>query len=216
MKKLITLLLIACCFTNAIGVTEEEQLEQRADLLINSYASVAYTTNEALKSIFKIAVVELRHRKDKELADKIEREWRQFDGYLIDIVVMNRDIGWFKPLVEWLAITYEAIEASIGYEAARALRISDIKTINHAIVVVFRPCYFGFPEFEKHFVHDSRYRGLAPVITYWSTALACTAALHGAGYFFVCSPTAVLIERIVDKRVAPRLAPKLYNLACTL
>ena len=213
MKKLLIAILLVPMLALA---NVKQETERQVEALISTQENLSVTTNNALRAIFKITVKELKRRNHKQLAKQIETEWRFFDGYIIEAVLLQRDIGWFEPMSEWLALTYESIELAMGYEATRALRISDIKTINHGIMVVFRPCKFGFQEFEKHFVHDDRYRGFAPVVVYWSTAIGCTVALHGAGYIFVCSPAALVLERLVDKRIAPRVAPKLYDLACTL
>lgn len=215
MKKALFIIL-SIINLGTLKANETKQLEIQAEMNISGFGNLSYTTNKAITSIIELSAHELRKQEKHELAKKLETEWRKLDGYLIDVVVNNRDIGWFKPLIEWLAVTYELIELELGLELCRALRISDLKTINHGIIVVFRPCYYGLKEFTLHFVHDDKYRGFAPVISYWAAALSCTAALHGAGYFFVCSPTAMLIERVVDKRIAPKVAPKIYNAACTI
>jgi hypothetical protein len=126
----------------------------------------------------------------------------------------GRNIGDFKPLSQWLAGVYDKIEAALGHEICYALRLSDIKTINYAIPVVFSPCDEGEIEFELHFIHDPNYRGLAPVVTYWVTVITCDVATYGAGTFFICSPIGMVTEFAMDRWVAPKIAPKLYDLIC--
>jgi len=212
MKYLVTLILLLQTITIA---GPKDKIEERLELNISSFATLSYTTNAAISAIVHVATHELERTGSPHLAKRLREEWKQFDGYLTDAVVTKRDIGWFKPLIEWLSLFYETVELALGLEICRALRLSDLKTINHGIVVVFRPCYFGINEFKLHFIHDSKYRGFAPVITYWSAAIACTTALHGAGYYLICSPAAMVLERVVDKKIAPKVAPKLYDLACS-
>lgn len=212
MKKLLLIILIVCM---PVAAKSRLSIEDRLETTVSNYGAIAYTTNAAITAIIEVSTAHLQRIGRKDLALQLKKEWRKLDGRLIDLVVFGRDIGWYKPLIEWLSLTYETIELAIGYEAALAIRLSDLKTINHGIIVVFRPCYFGENEFKKHFIHDKKYRGFAPVITYWTAAIACTAALHGAGYYFVCSPGAMVLERVMDKKIAPKVAPKLYNMACS-
>lgn len=208
------MLILAFSFiTKAEEIDEKSEREIEASL--STFQDVAKTTDLAINGILKISIKELNDKGYSKLAKELEKDWKRFDGFLVRGLLLNRDIGWFEPLIEWLALAYESIELALGIELCRSLRISDLKTINHGIVVVFRPCHYGESEFKLHFIHDEKYRGFAPVISYWAAAISCTAALHGAGYFFVCSPAAMVIERVVDKRIAPRVAPKLYKAACS-
>lgn len=198
-----------------------EKAVARIEREMQTFEGLAYHSNASIRAILKIAVRNLKRRGYWSTANELERDWARFDGKLIELVELNRgeigarNIGDFEPLIEWLSEAYEKIESKLGYQLCVALRLSDLKTINHGLVVVFRPCHFGYDEFFKHFAtNDPKYRSLFPVVSYWTTVIGCSIGTYGIGYFFICSPAGMLVEFIVDKKVAPWLAPKLYNLAC--
>ena len=169
-----------------------------------------------LDGLMKIAVWNLKRKRFYSQASQLEREWGYQRVALTDFITEDgRPIGDFDPLSTWLAEKYEMLELLLGKEVCRALRLSDIKTFNYTIPVVFRPCKYGLPEFELHFIHDNNYRGLAPVVAYWASSITCSVATFGAGYFFVCSPIAMLVELGVDRVAAPWLAPRIFNMACS-
>lgn len=173
----------------------------------------ATQSNLALRAIVKIGVKNLKKHGYYSEAYKMEAQWKTLDGKLIE-AVESRNIGDFEPLSDWLAVAYELLELKLGYEICRTLRLTDIKTINYCIRVVFKPCVYGYANFYDHFVSDERYNGLAPVAAYWASNITCSIASYGAGYFFICSPVSMLVERIVKAKVAPWAAPKIYDRVC--
>ena len=175
----------------------------------------ATQSNTALRGIIKIAVKNLRYRRQYRLARQIEQDWKKQDGIIIEIASGLRNIGDYEPLSEWLDQTYEKLEETLGFEVCQVLRLTDIKTFNFGLRVVFRPCAYGYDEFYKHFVTDDFYKGVAPVASYWAVVLGCSIGTYSIGYFFICSPVGVVVEAAVKNKVAPWSAPKIYNAACT-
>ena len=199
-------------YTKQERVDAQNKMEQVSRRLDN-FIDLSDGANRALGSIIRLAVKNLRRRNYLKTARKLEIEWSMIDGRIVEIAKGQRDIGDFEPISEWLALAYEIIELKLGFTTCQILRLTDIKTINFALRVVFNPCRYGLVEFNNHFVGD-KYKGLAPVVSYWSVVTGCSIGTFGAGYFFVCSPFGWLIELGVLEVVAPRLSPKLYNLAC--
>lgn len=201
-------------------VAQEYEASGRAEEIARDFEhgrleAIAEKTDRSLGAIIEVAYRNLKRKGHAQTASKLRTEWKQHQGEIVRIVRNpSRDIGSFKPLSDWLARAYETIEAKLGYEICRALRLSDLKTLNYAIPVVFAPCKHGQNEFTMHFCHDAKYRGLAPVVTYWTVSITCSMATFGLGIFFVCSPIAMLTELVMDRKIAPWLAPKIYNAAC--
>ena len=108
------------------------------------------------------------------------------------------------------------LEFTLGKDIVYALRLSDIHTINHAIPVVFK-CIDQVDEVEyfKHFVHDEDgpYRGLAPVVVYWTTFFVCVGGTWGTGFLF-CGPIAMGTEWLTKNYVGPKLNEPLWKRAC--
>lgn len=197
--------------------TQEKEIAEKhtkeSENSLRNYTRVATRANLALRAIVKVSVLNLYRKGYVYEAQKMEQEWRELDGKLIK-AVQTRNIGDFEPLSNWLALAYEILELKLGLDMCETLRLTDIKTLNYCITVCFKPCFYGYANFYDHFVADERYKGLAPVISYWATVITCDIALYGAGYFFVCSPVGMLVERAVKNRVAPWAAPKLYDMVC--
>jgi len=177
--------------------------------------AIAKRSNTALRAMIKIGALNLHRKGFHQEAELLKAKWRAFDGKLIELAeTPYRDIGDFDPLSDEIAIFYELLEAKLGYTLCYMLRLSDIKTLNHGLRVVFKPCEYGLDEFTLHFVHDSQYRGVAPVVAYWTTVITCSVATYGAGTFFICSPLGMGVEFVMDRALAPWLAPKIYNAVC--
>lgn len=191
----------------------EQQLKE-SGFEINTYYDLARLSNDAITNIVKLSALKLKRAGHKETADEIEAIWRYYNGRIIDLAVFNRDIGWFEPISDALALIYDLTEQRLGFDVCHALRIDDLKTINFGLRVAFRPCYYGHDEYLKHLAKDPKYRALLPVLSYWTVVIGCSYATYGIGYPFICSPAAYVIEKVVQNRIAPKVADKLYNLAC--
>lgn len=230
MKYLLILMTFASLCTADVDKTQWEEIHgngiyttsqkkeandktKAAEKAFKDMERAATQSNLALRAIVKIGVKNLKRHHYYAEAYKMEAEWRMMDGKLIK-AVQSRHIGDFEPLSDWLAVAYEILELKLGIDICKTLRLTDIKTINYCIVVVFKPCTYGYSNFYDHFVTDEIYKGLAPVVSYWATVIVCDIASYGAGYFFICSPIGMLVERAVLYKVAPWAAPKLYDLAC--
>lgn len=176
---------------------------------------LANRTDQALDAVLKVSITNLNRKGFRSLAREVDQGRMKFRGEVTRLTMNpSRDIGDFEPLSDWLAGIYDKIEAALGYEICRALRISDIKTFNYTIPIVFRPCSVDMDEYELHFVHDAKYRGLFPVVVYWVSSMTCNMATFGAGAFFICSPISMLIEMGADRWVGPWLSPRIWGAFC--
>jgi len=204
---------------------KEKQLAQKAygqiEQDLQTLEAFAEYSNSAIGAIIRKAAQDLRFKGSFQLARKLEKDWAQYNGVLVQMAQTHRgqmsmrDIGDFEPLNQWLSDAYEQIEASLGYTHCYSQRISDLKTINHGITVVFKPCEYEYAEFFKHFASDDpKYRSVLPVVSFWATLMGCYAGSYGTGFFMVCGGAAVMVESLVDQNLAPMLAPKIYEGAC--
>jgi len=202
------------CLENRWDTTQVERQIYKAGFKIESYYDLAVTSNTAIRNIVKLSARQLRKNGDHYTAKQVEAIWREYDGMLIDLAFNTRDIGWFEPISDALSLIYELTEAKLGFDVCHALRLDDIKTINHGLRVAFRPCYYGYDEYFKHMAKDPKYRALLPVLSYWTIVIGCSYATYGIGYVVICSPAGYIIEKVVENRVAPKATEKLYKLAC--
>lgn len=197
----------------------------RDDLSQGRLTHLAKLTDSALEAVVGRAIAELRRQGVWEYADVKETEWRgQYRGFLVAHTMMHpsqRDIGDHAPLVKWLADFYNSVEAMIGVDACKALHLSDIKTFNFCIPVVFRPCSFPMDgvliprkdEYQNHFAEGDVYYGLVPVVTWWAIEIGCMAGTSGIAAF-LCGPAAMAGEYAMGKWLAPKLSDLVFSRSC--
>lgn len=202
------------------SVAQQKDAQSRSNKLAKEIeqgqlVGLAGKTDRALGAIVRVGIINLKRRGYYAEASQLTVGWNRFSGELPRIVSnRNRNIGDFEPLSVWLALAYEVLEAKLGYQICYTLRLTDIKSINFTIPVVFSPCKYGLNEFQLHFVHDTKYRGLMPLVSYWITVIVCDVTTFGTGVFFICSPIGMLVELGFDRVIAPKLAPIIYDKAC--
>lgn len=194
------------------------EVSKRTQRIANKYEKdlrsgrIKERTNHALDSIVRLSVYKLRRTGHKAEAAQFLKEWEEQYQYIL----IGRGIGDHKPLSTWLAAKYDMLELILGKEICHALRLSDIKTINYAVPVVFA-CedHVTEAEFFLHFVADDTngYRGLGPVVAYWTTFIVCVGGTWGTGFLF-CSPIAMGVEYLSDSFICPRLNEPIWKLSC--
>lgn len=201
-------------------VTDKALAQIEQDM--QSLEGIATQANAAIGAIIQKTVQTLKLKGSWRLAREIEQGWKEFDGTIIQIAQSQqrklsvRNIGDFAPFNQWLSDVYEKTETDLGYAYCLSSRISDLKTINHGLVVVFNPCQYGYDEFYKHFAsNDPKYRSFLPVVSYWATVLGCYAGSYGTGVFMICGEVGVLVEELVQQDFAPMIAPQIYGGACS-
>ena len=198
--------------TEAQEVSYNRAQAIKREVELGGLLRLAQLTDDTIGRLLSLAIRNLERRGHFETAREIQEEWDFYQGAIVVVVLGRRPIGDFEVWSAWLHETYRKIESKLGNELCRALRISDLFTIN-ASRAVFRPCVHGYAEFHNHLVHDHLYRGLLPVVSYWVSTIGCQVAAAGTA-FFLCSPVALLIEFSVDRWVAPFVADRLWGLLC--
>jgi hypothetical protein len=189
----------------------------------NMYAT-AQRTDEALDALVARGVQKLREKGDDSFAEQFEGEWSdQFRGFLAHAMAQNggRDIGDHKPLIQWLATFYDHLESVLGVQVCKSLHLSDIKTFNYCIPIVFHPCTFPMDnvtvsreaEYANHFAKGAVYYGLIPVVVYWVCDISCIASTSGIATM-ICGPLSGGAEFIMGKWFAPRLSNRIFERAC--
>jgi len=229
MYKLLILLICAPLFAmtepdvvpSAKSHGNSKARELRMELDRQDLLPLARRTDWALANIVSRATEELRRQGFREMADRYDAEYFfQFSSYL-SRAVESRDIGDHKPLIEWLADFYNKLEAILGVSVCKSLHLSDIKTLNYCIPVVFKPCTFLMDqvtitrkdEYRNHFSGGAIYYGLVPVLTYWVIDIPCMVGTSGIAAF-LCGPAANAGEYAMYKWLAPKLSDNLFDRVC--
>lgn len=175
-------------------------------------------TDRTLDSIIQVATVNLRSEGYSDLANQIDHEWKsQWKGAIIS---EKYDIGHIF-LSKWLEQTYDKIEFALGVQTCKSLHLSDIKTINCAIPVIFNPCHYDMTgvlesrkqDYRDHFSHGAVYYGLAPVLTWWGCTTTCWTFTAGLGGF-LCSIASSGAEWTMGYVISPSLSDGIFTSLC--
>lgn len=190
----------------------------RSEIQKEGLHSVARRTDAALDLLVERASKKLDEAGDSEYAYFKHTEWkRQYSGTLTRL--MNaRDIGDHptQELSVWLEDFYEHLEFVLGIEVCKALHLSDIKTINCTVKIVFYPCSFlmdsvageRIDEYRRNFAEGEVYYGLVPVLSFWAVEIAMMAG--GIPVPFVAGG----VEFMMGKFVAPKLSDAIFTRVC--
>lgn len=180
-------------------------------------------TDQALNRVVLVALHQMDKKGQHAFATQKEQEWNtHFRGYLSHRYSAGYgDIGDHAPLVKWLADFYDKVEAKLGVTLCKMTHISDIKTFNFCIPVVFHPCTFDMggvtlsrkDEYRNHFSQGLTYYGLLPVVTYWVADIGCMFGTVGIGAL-LCGPVAGLAEIACANTVAPKVSDRVFDRAC--
>lgn len=235
MKNYLPALLLSVCLVMTVlktSVAVAEPAEGEEPVMTSSYMEISpktekmadkfesdvkrgrikQRTNAALNAAIRLAAYKLKRVGHKKEADKMIYEWE----HQYSLVLEGRGIGDHKPLSNWLAEKTAMLQFILGKEVMHALRLDDLITINYALPVVIS-CVdnVDLEEYGNHFVEDldNGYRGLGPVVVYWTSFFSCMSFSWGVG-FLGCAPIALGSEWLTLNFVAPRLNPVLWNLAC--
>jgi len=176
-------------------------------------------TEQALKNLLARADGVLRNTGHDDLADEIFYEYdTYYRGSIVNKAMGIAEIGDHPPLSEWLDSVHKKIEDAIGKFLCDFFHFHDIFIINHAIPVVFNPSKYELKDYLDHFSGHLiwgfwwEHHGLAGVITYWTVEAICSVSTGGVGLaVFACGPIAGLAEHVMDKRLAPPIARRIWD-----
>lgn len=215
MKTLLPFIMLLVMTTSPVLAGEEgplpltnrsarESAERLRDDLLKG--RVGQRTNAALDAIISVSVQQLRASGYEQEAVRLQEEWEsKWFGYVMRL----RDLGDHAPLSLWLADVYNRLENLLGEQLMSWLHLDDIKIINYAIPVVFRPCNeeWDSAEYKLHFVP------LSGVLAYWGAVIPCWVATSGIASF-LCSPLGMLSEHVMTRFLAPGISDRAYRVAC--
>lgn len=201
-------------FSIDLDLTNDQltQNEARLEYELGDFDVLAKRGDETVAVLVRLSVFVLRLKGHRELANEIEHT--HANRFMHQLSRLGK-LGDHEPYSQWLAETYQKIEAKLGKRICELLHLDDINIVNFAIPVVFqprgderngKPLPWGIEEYAAHFVP------FGGVVGYWSAWSICTGATWGAGAIvFICTPTGMLTERVTVNRIAPPISDRIYN-----
>jgi hypothetical protein len=182
----------------------------------------AEMADEAIQNLIERADGVLRARGEMETADEISLEYTVYYRGAVTCMVAGcaKEIGDHPPLNEWLDGVHEKIHTKLGDYWCQFFHLHDLEILNHGLPVVFNASKYELDDYKDHFAgHMSGaftwvHHGVAGVVTFWSVQAACSGATAGLGAAaFFCGPIAGFAEHVMDKRIAPPLADRVWKRA---
>jgi hypothetical protein len=188
------------------------------DLASDNRLLLGEKLDDTFKHVFNRVNVVLRAEGHGELADEIAHEFTFYSDHYKRQALGMTDIGDHPPMSEWLVKVHDKIELALGEFWCKFWHFHDIKILNYGIPVVFHPAEYDLADYKDHFAGSLiagfwwDYHGVAGVITYWAVNLTCSFGTSGiATSLFVCGPIASFAEHVMDKRLAPGFATRIWN-----
>ena len=186
---------------------------QRSDIEAAEKADIA------LQNLLARADGVLRNKGEPELADEIAYEYQRFYEFGFTKKALGiKEIGDHPPMSEWLDTVHTKIEDAIGNFFCEYFHFHDIYILNHGLPVVFNPKKYDLKDYLDHFSGHLiwgfwwEHHGVAGVVTYWVVEGICAASTSGVGIaVFACGPIAGLAEHVMDKRIAPPIATRIWD-----
>lgn len=151
-------------------------------------------------------------------ASAIRQEWAgKFQGYLPTIIRQGylegraQDVPeLYTPMSLWLRDWYHRTLDLLGPTVCQALHIDDIQILNEGTPVVLRIQSVIGPVVPSSQVYEAYFDQWCGVVAYWSVFVGCEAVFWGSDITLICTPAAMIAERVVLKRIAPRWSDRVW------
>lgn len=146
MKKLLLSALVSVAFaTPAFAHNMDNQVETGKIEAKNTVDGMNQNVQDlapfekALNQVLRTAEIQLRKGGYNAEADKLNGGWKQMSALYFHGENNFLKLGDHAPLNQWLADTYNMVEAAVGPEKCASLHLDDIKSINYGFPVVIHP-----------------------------------------------------------------------------
>lgn len=192
-----------------------------AKALENDNIAAAQYADVALENLLSQAQGVLRNTGHNELADEIDIEFiMHYRNGFERLALGEKEIGDHPPMSKWLDSVHKRIEDAIGDFWCKFFHFHDIYILNQGFPVVWNPSKYDLKDYNDHFAGHPifgfifEHHGVAGVITYWIVQGVCSGATMGMGVVtFACGPISDLAEFIMDKKIAPPIAERIWKRA---
>ncbi len=160
---------------------------------------------KALDGMIAEGTDRLRAKGHNAEADKIGQDW----AYRYhDFLVQSYDVG-DHAAIQWLYDVWHTLDSILGTNVMKMTHLDDLWEFAYTIPVVFNCLdHVDSPEYQKHFVM------FAGATSYWVAMGVCAGALFGTPYAIICSPVGDVCEKVMDRWIAPKISPKVWDKVC--
>lgn len=193
----------------AIIISLKDALENKVE--------TAKKIDKATENMVKLAVFHLKLKGYIEEAKEIEDEYLgRYQNYTyLYAIGATQDIGDHPPMWEWLDKLEKDLREKLGDFVMQVTRLEDMRTFNYGIPVVLQPAgdeRFDPPVLISKLDYSQHFIPLSGALSYWVTWGACVGATWGAGAVtFICAPMGMIVERVVETKIAPPLSDKIWE-----
>lgn len=221
MKVLFTLLAATQLFVSTSARAQGELVVLQAaidvrDQFVTALQKKDFTemTHQSMESAVSILANDLRTTfKDQAMAAKLEKAWNNDEGnfYLVGIT----DLGDHAPLLPQIEDVLKQLSEKYGTIVMTLPVVTDIRTLNFAIPVVFHPRgEWQDPSIDNRIEYRKHFIPFANIVTYYGALLACNyfaARSEQPDLKKLCKPAAEKLQFAMGRYIAPPMSDWIFN-----
>lgn len=221
MKVLFTLLAATQLYMSTPARAEGELIALQAaldvrDQFVTALEKKDFTaiTHDSMGSAIDMLAQDIRQNySDEKMAAKLEGAWKNDEMNFFTVAL--DDLGDHAPLLPQIEDVLNQLANKYGNVILTLPLVQDIRTLNFAIPVVFKPRgewqsteYDNRIEYRKHFIP------FANIVTYYGTLVACNyfaAKSEQPDLKKICKPAAEKLKFAMGRYIAPPMSDWIFN-----
>ena len=172
-------------------------------------------THSAMGDAVAMLAQDLRDRSDETMAANLENVWTQNESLFF--TAQFRDLGDHAPLIPKLEDFFNQLSNKYGSVILSLPIVSDLRTLNFAIPVVFQPrgaWQSKDPSFDNRIEYRKHFIPFANIVTYYGVLIGCNylAKKEGQGDMKkVCQTAADKLKFAMGRYIAPVISDWIFK-----
>lgn len=174
----------------------------------------AEITEKSMGNAIELLAQDIRtNYSDEKMARKLEKIWNQ-DRVLFYTASLT-DLGDHAPMIPQLEDFLQSLSDKYGTIILTLPIVQDIRTLNFAIPVVFKPRgEWQSPDYDNRIEYRKHFIPFANIVTYYGTLVACNYFATKSGQpdlKKICSKAAEKLKFVMGRYIAPPISDWIFN-----
>jgi hypothetical protein len=221
MKSLLVLLAVSQLYVSTPARAEGELIALQAaidvrDQFVTALEKKDFTamTHQAMGNAVDLLAQDIRQNfSDEVMASKLETIWKQ--NQMVFFTVNLNELGDHAPLIPQLEDLLNQLAEKYGNVILTLPIVQDIRTLNFAIPVVFKPKGdWQSPEVDNRIEYRKHFIPFANIVTYYAALVACNyfaAKSEQPEMKKICKPAAEKLKFAMGRYIAPPMSDWIFK-----
>lgn len=221
MKSLLVLLAVSQLYVTAPARAEGELIALQAaidvrDQFVTALQKKDFTamTHQAMGNAVDMLATDLRQNfSDEVMASRLEAIWKNNEMTFFSANL--NELGDHSPLIPQLEEMLGSLAEKYGNVILTLPIVQDIRTLNFAIPVVFKPKGdWQSPEVDNRIEYRKHFIPFANIVTYYGALVACNyfaAKSEQPDLKKICKPAAEKLKFAMGRYIAPPISDWIFN-----